>query len=100
MEKFFKEKKENEGYDILSYELDSNGNWIEKYIEVKSTKGPEGTPIDITANELEFAKNHIDNYYLYRIVNSESENRFYKVVTGKVLFANYKFIPDTYKIYE
>ena len=99
MEDFFKNKKENEGYDILSFELDENGDWIEKYIEVKSTKGSESTPIDITANEIEFAKSHVDNYYLYRIINSESNNRYVKIVTGKELLTNFNFVPETYKIY-
>lgn len=99
MEDFFKNKKENEGYDILSFELDENGDWIEKYIEVKSTKGSESTPIDITANEIEFAKRHVDNYYLYRIINSESNNRYVKIVTGKELLTNFNFVPETYKIY-
>ena len=54
MEDFFKNKKENEGYDILSFELGENGDWIEKYIEVKSTKGSESTPIDITVWNFNF----------------------------------------------
>lgn len=99
MEDFFKNKKENEGYDILSFELGENGDWIEKYIEVKSTKGSESTPIDITANEIEFAKSHVDNYYLYRIINSESNNRYVKIVSGKELLNDFNFVPETYKIY-
>lgn len=99
MEDFFKNKKENEGYNILSFELGENGDWIEKYIEVKSTKGSESTPIDITANEIEFAKRHVDNYYLYRIINSESNNRYVKIVSGKELLNDFNFVPETYKIY-
>lgn len=101
MEDFFNNKKENEGYDILSFELDQSGNYIEKYIEVKSTKGGESTPIDITIDEIDFAKNHIDNYYLYRIINSDNKNRYLKIVRGKELFNNidYEFIPTTFKIY-
>lgn len=99
MEEFFTNKKENEGFDILSYELDENGGYVEKYIEVKSTKGNEGTPIDITANEIEFAKEHIDNYYLYRIINSDSKQRYLKIVKGRDLFEKYSFIPTEFKIY-
>ncbi|MDE6292474.1 MAG: DUF3883 domain-containing protein, partial [Bacilli bacterium] len=66
MEEFFKNKTENEGYDILSFERNENGEYVKKYIEVKSTKGNEGTPIDITADEVEFARKNIDQYYLYR----------------------------------
>ena len=101
MEEFFNNKKENEGFDILSFELNDNGEYVEKYIEVKSTKGNEGTPIDITSDEIDFAKRHIDNYYLYRIINSESKDRYLKIVKGKDLFnnTNYNFIPTSYKIY-
>ena len=101
MEEFFNNKKENEGFDILSFELNENGEYVEKYIEVKSTKGNEGTPIDITSDEIDFAKKHIDNYYLYRIINSESKDRYLKIVRGKDLFNNtdYNFVPTSYKIY-
>ncbi len=99
MEEFFENKKENEGFDVLSFELDKNGEYIEKYIEVKSTKGPESTPIDITDNEIRFAKDHMDNYYLYRIIKSNSKDRYVKVVKGKDLFQEFEFIPTTFKIY-
>lgn len=66
---------------------------------MKSTKGNEGTPIDITDNELEFAKKHIDQYYLYRIYNSDKKNNILKIVTGKELVDNYIFVPASYKIY-
>ena len=99
MREFFDNKKENEGFDVLSFELNEDGEYIEKYIEVKSTKGEESTPIDITDNELDFAEVHIDQYYLYRIIKCDSEDRYVKVVKGKELFKNYSFIPTTYKIY-
>lgn len=100
MKDFFLNKKGNEEYDILSFELDEDGNFVEKYIEVKSTKGPESTPIDITDNEIRFAKDNIDNYYLYRIIKSNSKNRYVKVVKGKELFEDFRLIPTAYKIYK
>ncbi len=99
MEDFFKNKNDSEGYDILSFEQQEDGSLKEIYIEVKSTKGNEGTPIDITDNELEFAKKHIDQYYLYRIYNSDKKNKTLKIVTGKELVENYTFVPSSYKIY-
>ena len=99
MEEFFKNRNDSEGYDILSFEQQEDGSLKEIYIEVKSTKGNEGTPIDITDNELEFAKNHIDQYYLYRIYNSDKKNKTLKIVTGKELLENYVFVPSSYKIY-
>ena len=100
MEDFFKNKKENEGYDILSFELDESGEYIEKYIEVKSTKGPESTPIDITDNEIDFATKHKDQYFIYRIFNSNKPNCSFKIVTGKELFEKFRFVPTAYKIYK
>lgn len=99
MEDFFKNRNDSEGYDILSFEQKEDGSLKEIYIEVKSTKGNEGTPIDITDNELEFAKKHIDQYYLYRIYNSDKKNKTLKIVTGKELVENYIFVPSSYKIY-
>lgn len=99
MEEFFANKKENEGYDILSFEIGENGKYVEKYIEVKSTKGNEGTPIDITIDEIDFAREHINNYYLYRIIYSDSDKRYLKIVKGRELLETYNFIPVTFKIY-
>ena len=99
MEDFLKNRNDSEGYDILSFEQQEDGSLKEIYIEVKSTKGNEGTPIDITDNELEFAKKHIDQYYLYRIYNSDKKNKTLKIVTGKELLENYVFVPSSYKIY-
>lgn len=99
MEEFFNNRNDSEGYDILSFEQQEDGSLKEIYIEVKSTKGNEGTPIDITDNELEFAKKHIGQYYLYRIYNSDKKNKTLKIVTGKELLENYIFVPSSYKIY-
>lgn len=53
------------GYDILSF--DTYGNPI--YIEVKTTTQGKKTPFYISDNELKFASQHPDNYFLYRIYN-------------------------------
>jgi 5-methylcytosine-specific restriction protein A len=100
MEDAFINKTDEEGYDILSFDIDKDGNILKKYIEVKSTKGPESTPIDITDNEIEFAKNHIDNYYIYRIYNSDKDNCSCKIVTGRELFEEFMLVPVSYKIYK
>ena len=51
------------GYDIKSY----LSNETPKYIEVKTTtSGPEQT-FFLSRRELAFAKEHTENYYLYRI---------------------------------
>ena len=99
MKDFFENRKDDEGYDILSFELNNNQEYIEKYIEVKSTKGNESTPIDITDSEVRFAKKHLDQYYLYRIIKSDSRDRYVKIVKGKDLICDYEFVPNTYQIY-
>lgn len=59
------------GYDILSY--DKNGN--KKYIEVKTTAGPENNNFFITANELAMSEANPDQYYLYRVYNYDNEKK-------------------------
>ena len=99
MQNFFENKKDNEGYDILTFELDKKGKFIKKYIEVKSTKAGENTPFILTANELKFAIDNKDNYYIYRIYNSDSDNPQYKIISGNDLLNEYINIPTEYIIY-
>ena len=101
MKKSFENKKDHEEYDILSFELNENGIYEKKYIEVKSTVGDESVPIDITDNEREFAKDHLKNYYIYRVVKSSSKVAYYKVIKGEDLFNEniYEFKSTSYKIY-
>lgn len=98
MKEFFENKNDTEGYDILSFEMQPDGTMKEIYIEVKSTKGNEHTPIDITENEVEFAKNNVDSYYLYRIFENNDGDKVLKIVPGHELL-NFRFVPTTYKIY-
>lgn len=51
------------GYDIRSYSADG----LPKYVEVKTTAGPETRPFLMSANELAFAKEHHDKYWIYRV---------------------------------
>lgn len=51
------------GYDILSFFQDGK----EKYIEVKSTTMSIEAPFYLSKNELGFLKEHVENYFLYRI---------------------------------
>lgn len=39
----------------------------EKYIEVKTTSGPEDGSFFITANELKMSEEYPEQYYLYRV---------------------------------
>lgn len=63
-----KEKGDGEGYDILSF--DAEGRQL--FIEVKTTGGSCQDQFFMSANELEFAKKHPENYYVYRLYNLTS----------------------------
>lgn len=101
MNRFFENKKDDEGYDIKSFDIDENGNVIERYIEVKSTTGGETTPIEISDNELRVAYENMQQYFIYRVYNCDNENKKVKVINGSDLFNKDKFecIPTNYKIY-
>lgn len=51
------------GYDILSFEPDGR----ERYIEVKTTAFAKETPFFISRGEIQFAKNHEEQFHLYRL---------------------------------
>lgn len=51
------------GYDIESYSLDGTI----KYVEVKTTKGSSSSSFFMSSNEINFAKQHEENYYLFRV---------------------------------
>ncbi|MBK7335382.1 MAG: DUF3883 domain-containing protein [Saprospirales bacterium] len=51
------------GFDILS----RNANGTDRYIEVKTTKLGELTPIYITRNELSFSQAKAEQYHVYRV---------------------------------
>ena len=62
------------GYDILSFNEDGS----ERYIEVKTTKGPIGTDFFISPGEIKFSKANKE-YYIYRVFEFLSEK-----MTGKI----------------
>ena len=56
------------GYDIKSFDfIDESGNYKDRYIEVKTTPSNIQDGFYISSNELAFAKEHKDAYYLYRV---------------------------------
>lgn len=64
------------GYDVESVTLEGET----KYIEVKTTSQSVGAPFFISPNEVEFAKQHRENYYLYRVYayrNDRNSGKFY-----------------------
>jgi len=58
-------KGDGAGYDIESF----TPQGVKKCIEVKTTTGAKESEFFITANELEFSKQHPENFHHYRIYN-------------------------------
>ena len=100
MKEFYDNRKDIDGYDILSFEK-IGGEIIKKFIDVKSTKINNRTPIDLSRNEYEYAKEHINQYYIYRIVIVDNSNLKICEIPGKELFDENKFNIEAteYKIY-
>lgn len=73
------------GYDILSYFPDGRP----KYIEVKTTRGSVDTGLYMSANEIAFARQHSQNYYVYRVYDFDMTNQ-----TGRIKL--YQGDPETF----
>lgn len=57
---------DSKGYDIQSYSIEQKKTL---YIEVKTTTGSQHTSFYISQKEVEFSKNHENNYVLMRLYN-------------------------------
>jgi hypothetical protein len=68
-----KTKGDGMGFDILSFE--PNGQ--ERFIEVKTTAFGKETPFFITRGEVAFAKEHDDQFQLYRLFDFRREPRMF-----------------------
>ena len=63
------------GYDIRSFEPDGR----KRYIEVKTTGFGERTPFFVSANEARFARDHQDQFRLYRLFDFRSVPRLFEL---------------------
>ena len=82
------------GYDILSY----NEDGTERFIEVKTTKGPEGTDFYISPGELNFSKEN-ENFYIYRVYEFLPEKMIGKIYMKKgSVEENFNLTPLQYKV--
>lgn len=63
------------GYDIGSF--DDTGK--QKFIEVKTTRGPKSMPFLLTANEFDCAGKLGASYWIYRVFHFGPDVRFYKI---------------------
>lgn len=74
-----KDEGDGAGFDILSKNL----NGKDKYIEVKTTKLSKEAPFFFSKNEMDFSKNHSDNYNLFRFFNFDKDARLF-IKTGSL----------------
>lgn len=84
------------GYDILSFTEEGQV----KYIEVKTTTGGAKSSFFITSNELAFAEQHQNNYFLYRVYDFDMERNtgtFYKIKGEKIKTA-FRLTPIQYRV--
>lgn len=83
------------GYDIMSF----TNSGINKFIEVKTTTGSVNSPFYMSENEVEFAKQNSQFYYLYRVFNYNE-----KINSGKFfvyqgdISEEFSFFPIAYQV--
>lgn len=80
------------GYDILSYFADGR----KKYIEVKSTVNNIEAPYYLSINELNFLKEHPEDYFLYRILISNEEAPTFQASDSAEILKNHNIVPVTF----
>lgn len=72
--KWISKEEDGTGYDIISYDIDENGNEHEIYIEVKATEGNGENIFFISANEINVMEKLKEKYFVYRVSNVKSKN--------------------------
>jgi hypothetical protein len=70
-----------------------------KYIEVKTTRGLAENPFYMSANEVEFARQHPANYYLYRVYryDEDRDSGMLYIQAGNVE-ENFSLTPTQYRV--
>lgn len=71
------------GYDVLVYDIQEQDPM---YVEVKTTEGNWDTPFYMSENEVEFAKQHANRYFIYRVYDTKKE--------AKIKVMRFDQIPD------
>lgn len=65
--KWVSKEDDRTGYDIVSFDIDEEGNIKERYIEVKSTEENETNAFYISSNELSVMERLKTQYFVYRV---------------------------------
>lgn len=74
-----------ESYNPYDFKVVYSTDDIE-YIDVKTTKGNEESPIYFSKQEIDFIADHENNYYVYRVFNVKTSAKLKK--SKKVVFAS------------
>lgn len=61
------------GYDIVSFDIDDDGNEKEKYIEVKTSEANDNV-FYVSANEINVMSKLKDQYFIYRVFNVKTKH--------------------------
>ena len=94
----------NEGNDTLGYDMTYYIDGVQKYVEVKASKD-KNVSFNISRNEINFARNHLDNYELYYVSIWEAEaviiplENLFVFGDGEDLFNNSKFTIENKEYY-
>lgn len=87
-----KEKGDGAGYDIRSFNIDTDA---ELFIEVKTTKLGKYLPFYISDNEVEFSKAYSEQYSLYRVYDFRNTPKLFTLSGDITTKVNLK--PSTYR---
>lgn len=91
-----KEEGDGAGFDIESYDLEG----MKKLIEVKSTKKNKIDGFYISPNELLASNQYLDQYYIYRVYNIQTEKKHadLKIFRGEITNEYFKLTPTSYRV--
>ena len=88
---------EESGYDIVSFDF-FDGKWIEKYIEVKTTKSND--PNDsffISPNEIATSEEKGEQYFLYRLYDLKIDGKVQCIVIQGPITNHIEIKPTMFK---
>lgn len=85
------------GYDIQSFDI-INGEDKIIYIEVKSTSDSISSDFEMSANEIKFAEEHIDEFKIYRVYKNKNVANFYIIESGNDLKNDFEIEPTKFKV--
>jgi len=82
--KWLSKKSDIYGYDILSFNVETDGTIQKKYIEVKSTTNRKDTIVYFSQNEINKSIKLAKNYWVYRVINLYDGNAYFYSMQGSI----------------